>query len=233
MNGTLYGVGVGPGDPELLTLKAVSLLGRADVVIVPRTKDRQQSHAYEISKKHISASCRVVYQVFPMNFNTEELKKAWHENAREIEEYLKSNETVVFLTIGDPMIYSTFTYIFEILKKGDAKIEIVPGVPSFCDAAARIKEPLCIGDEVLTIVPALNNTDRTGELLGSDDNLVLMKVYKYYDELLDALGENGRLESSSLAGKAGMADEVLIKNLSGTTKESINYLSTIISKKKR
>ena len=111
--GKFTGIGVGPGDPELLTLKAVRALSEADVVIAPRTEKRGDSIALSIARPHMRSGTEVLELVFPMVYQAQELSDAWIENRNIIQGRLDGGQKVVFLTLGDPMFYSTYIYVFS------------------------------------------------------------------------------------------------------------------------
>lgn len=140
---TLYGVGVGPGDPELVTLKAIRIIREADYVFVPRSRIDDQGMAEKIVAEHLDGK-NVIYVHFPMGPDNSELYK---RTAEKIYTTLDDNETGAFITIGDPTVYSTFTYVmFEVQKLG-MNFMIVPGIASFSAAAAALRLPLTIKDE--------------------------------------------------------------------------------------
>lgn len=140
---TLYGVGVGPGDPELLTVKAIKVIRDADYVFVPRSKPEEQGMAEAIVAEYLEEKT-LVYLHFPMGpDNSERYKKT----AEIIDETLKDGEIGAFITIGDPTIYSTFSYIMFEAQKLRINLAIVPGISTFNAAAAALRLPLTIKDE--------------------------------------------------------------------------------------
>ena len=156
--GKLYGIGVGPGDPELLTLKAYKILNQADVIFCPEKKKGAGSFAFDIIKEHIKDSkAQIVNLEYPMHYKGDELKKMWEENGRLISEYLKGDKTGAFITLGDPSVYSTFMYTLPYIEAFGTETEVVPGIPSFCAAAAISKIPLTAWDEDLVIAPVRKN----------------------------------------------------------------------------
>ncbi|MEG0379696.1 MAG: precorrin-2 C(20)-methyltransferase, partial [Eubacterium sp.] len=145
MSGIFYGLGVGPGDPDLLTVKAYKILQAADVIITPTKKMGKPSIAYRIVESHITEGTQVVEMSFPMlslSAERETLQKQWKENADEIEVLLKEGKNVVFLTLGDPMVFSTYSYVMEFLLERGVEVVTLSGVPSFCNLAAQINVPL-------------------------------------------------------------------------------------------
>ena len=137
MQGKVFGIGVGPGDPELLTVKAVEAIKRADVIIAPRTEKKEGSVALNIAKRYIGEATEIVYQVYPMVTGFAADTSAWDKNKAEIMDMLAQGKQVVFLTLGDPMIYSTYIYIYNRLKAAGADITTIPGIPAFCAIAKR------------------------------------------------------------------------------------------------
>lgn len=229
--GTFYGVGTGAGDPELLTIKAVRLIESAHIIIVPRSEKKGVSRAYEICRPYIKDESRVVYQVFPMHYRNDCLNKAWQENKEQIESYLEEGKDVVFLTLGDPMLYSTYLYIYKLLKDDNYKIVTVPGITSFSDIAARTGVPLALGNEILKIVPATIGNDKLEQEIAHPGNLVLMKVYRNFDYIMELLKRYNLLGNSVMISNCGMEDEEFYLDLTKVSKEKVNYLTTIIVNK--
>ncbi|MFZ7102293.1 MAG: precorrin-2 C(20)-methyltransferase [Peptococcaceae bacterium] len=233
MAGVFYGVGVGPGDPGLLTLQAVEIIKEADVIIAPRTQKKAVSTALAIARSFISPQARIEKLIFPMVYHHETLSTAWEGNKTIILEYLQKGNKVVFLTLGDPMLYSTFIYVYRLLKDCGYPIITVPGIPSFCAIASRLGLPLAEGNEKLCIVPATNEEQELDEALQIAGNLVLMKVYKNYHQVVEKLKNQDYLENSVMVSKCGLEDEEITYNLAEVTEDKkINYLSTVIAKRK-
>jgi precorrin-2/cobalt-factor-2 C20-methyltransferase len=163
MHAVLYGVGVGPGDPELMTLKACRLIRENDVIAVPGRNPRE-STAYQIAVQAVPslADKTLVPVDMPMVRDREELRRYHEAGARQLEKWLDQGKNVVFLTLGDPSIYSTFSYLSEIVTADGYPTELVSGIPSFCAAAARLNIPLTEGSESLHIIPASRHMKKTG-----------------------------------------------------------------------
>ncbi|EPY6471028.1 cobalt-factor II C(20)-methyltransferase [Clostridium sporogenes] len=181
--GTLYGIGVGPGNEELLTIKAVKILESCDVVIAPTAREQGESIALNTAKKFINSKAEIYLKYFPMKKEKEE---EIYENYRFMEKLLSEGKNVVFLTIGDPFVYSTYIYLLEYMKNHNLNIETVPGITSFCAAASLAGQTLVIGDEPLLILPG-NRLDS----IKNEKYLVIMKYYKNTEEVLDRLEEKG------------------------------------------
>ena len=185
MKGKFYGVGVGVGDEEELTLKAVRILKEADILVLPEAKKSEGSTAFEIVKNYLREDAEKLFLEFPMLEDVKEKEKIREENAKAIREELEKGKNVVFLTIGDPMIFSTYTYILEHLEETDI-VETVPGITSFGSMASRLNIPLVIGDEDLKIVSLNKNTDIHKEI-ENNTNIVFMKLSRNFERLKKAL----------------------------------------------
>ena len=181
--GTLYGIGVGPGNEELLTIKAVKILESCDVVIAPTARDQGESIALNTAKNFINTKAEIYLKYFPMK---KEKEAEIYENYRFMEKLLSEGKNVAFLTIGDPFVYSTYIYLLEYMKNHNLNIETVPGITSFCAAASLAGQTLVIGDEPLLILPG-NRLDS----IKDEKYLVIMKCYKNTEEVLDKLEEKG------------------------------------------
>lgn len=147
-------------------------------VIAPRTEKRRSSNALSIARSFIHQDAQVLELVFPMVFGEGSLAVAWEQNKNTILSFLNEGKNVAFLTLGDPMLYSTYIYVYRLLAGSGLTIETVPGITSFCATASRLGFPLAEGNDVLSIVPATLSEEKIEKLLSCTDNLVLMKVYK-------------------------------------------------------
>ena len=228
--GTFYGIGVGPGDPELLTVKAINAIKNADVIVAPKTEKKEGSVALSIARSHIKSTTEIIYQVFPMVKDFSDSPSVFDENKAEIVSYLRRGLNVAFLTIGDPMFYSTYIYVFRLLKAEGMNVVTIPGVPAFLAIASQLGRPLAFGNEIISIIPATAPRGAIEAALSSCDAAVLMKVYKNFDEIIDALEGNGKLEEAILVSRCGLEDEKIIEDLAAHRGERLNYLSTIITK---
>jgi precorrin-2/cobalt-factor-2 C20-methyltransferase len=198
------GVGVGPGDPELITVKAEKTLKTADVISIPKAHKNKPSLALAIVKHILEKRERppeVLELVFPMTKDKEELKRLWSENARIITEKTKTGKTIAFITLGDPMFYSTFIYLCQRMKEEhpEVNLEIIPGVTSVTACAAVSKIPLAEKNEVVAIIPSGIDSDRIGEIAKHADSLVLMKGSKRVKKLLPILEKSGFTKNSTIA----------------------------------
>lgn len=230
--GTFYGIGVGPGDPELLTVKAINALKNIDVLIAPKTEKKFGSVALSIARPHLKPSVEIIFRTFPMIKDFAEETEVFAEHADQILQLLRDGKNVGFATLGDPMFYSTYIYIFRLLKPRNVPIVTIPGVPAFLAIAAQIGRPLAFGNDILTIVPATAEIDAVKNSLARADAAVLMKVYKNFPEIVDALAECDLLDEAILVSRAGLDDEKIITDVAAHKNEQLNYLSTILTRKK-
>jgi len=231
MAGIFYGIGVGPGDPELLTVKAIKAMREVDVIIAPKTEKKDGSVALSIAKEYLKADVEIVYQVFPMVVRFEESTEAWEANKREIMALLQAGKKVAFLTLGDPMFYSTYIYIYRLLEKEAIDIQTIPGIPAFCAIGSMLNYPLVEGNDVLSIVPATADMEKIKKVMAVTDNVVLMKVYKNFSEIVDTLAENDMAKRSVMVSRCGLPDEEKIYDIEAEKDRKVNYLSTILARR--
>ncbi len=233
MSGIFYGIGVGPGDPELLTVKAIKAIEQVDVLIAPKTEKKDGSVALTVAKPYLKKDVEIVYQVFPMVKGfAENSTDAWETNKQEILELLRSGKNVAFLTIGDPMFYSTYIYVFRLLENEGVDIQTIPGIPAFAAIGSQLGYPIVEGDDVLSIIPATASPEKVEKAMQASDNVVLMKVYKNFEEVADMLDKNEMAEQAVLVSRAGLDDEKIIYDVLAHKKDKLNYLSTILTRKK-
>ncbi len=222
--GKLWGVGVGPGDPELLTVKAVRVLREADVVMVPDTSKSDKT-ALNIAKDYLTGK-ELVFVKTPMVRDKAVVDAAYETAARQIGDLLSQGKQVAFLTLGDPTVYSTYMYIHEKVQRQGHTVEVVPGVTSFCAAAARLNISLCQGSEPLLIVPASHNQEA---LLDVPANKVFMKAGKSILELQQTLRDRGMLDGAAMVENCSMENERVYPHFADL-KEPSGYFSLVIAK---
>ena len=221
MSGIFYGIGVGPGDPELLTVKAIHAIKEADVLIAPKTEKKEGSVALHIARPYLKPGIEIVYQIFPMVKGFEKDDSAWEANKAEILSLLRAGKNVAFLTLGDPMFYSTYIYVYRLLAQEDVEVRTIPGVPAFAAIGSRVGYPIVEGDDVLAVIPAT----------APKENVVLMKVYKNADEVISLLEAHGLSQQAVLVSRAGLPEERIIRDISAHKGEPLNYLSTILTRR--
>ena len=231
MRGTFYGIGVGPGDPELLTVKAIKAIEAADVLIAPKTEQKDGSVALKIARPYLKDGVEIVYQVFPMVKDFAKNPEAWEENKAEILALLDAGKNVAFLTLGDPMFYSTYIYVFRLMEQEDVEIVTIPGVPAFAAIGSRLNRPVVEGDDILAIIPGTADRADIEKILSAVQSAVVMKVYRNAPEIIDLLAENHMAEDAVLVSRAGLDDEKIIRDIGAQRGEPLNYLSTILARR--
>lgn len=225
MSAVVYGVGVGPGDPELMTLKAVRLIKENEIIAVPG-KVAEESVAYKIAVAAVPelAEKTLVPVYMPMVKDRELIDLEHLKGAKLLETYLDQGKNVVFLTLGDSTIYCTFSYLQHYLEADGYKVELVNGVPSFCAAAARLNISLTEWNEVLHIVPAAH---KMGDSLKYDGTCVLMKSASHMQEVKQLLRESGK--EVRCVENCGMEQEKVYDHLEEIPDDA-GYFSLIIAK---
>ena len=203
MKGTLYGVGVGPGDPELMTLKAVRMIRENDIIAVPGA-DVKETVAYKIAVQAVPelAEKELLPIYMPMTHDPKELEENHAKGAQALEACLDRGKNVVFLTLGDPCVYSTFSYLQHRVEADGYHTELVSGITSFCAAAARLNISLSEWNEQLHIVPAVHRLDSE---LTESGNYILMKSGKKMNQVKEILAKSGR--DVLMVENCGMPDE--------------------------
>ncbi|CCH50486.1 precorrin-2 C(20)-methyltransferase [Pseudodesulfovibrio piezophilus] len=234
MKGTLYGIGVGPGDPELLTLKAVRALGEVDVIFAAASTKNDYSTAYSIAKPHLKADVQVIHLGFPMTKDERELKAAWEKNAQEVATVLDSGKNAAFITLGDPLTYSTYGYLQRTLlaTNPDTRLQAIPGITSFHAAAAKVGLVLAESKESLLITSGVADAAKLEAQLDVADNAVILKTYKNFDEIRSTL-ERLRLDDKTvLVSQLGMNGESILMDIKDAPKRP-HYFSLALIKKNR
>ncbi len=229
--GKLFGTGVGPGDPELLTIKAVRVINEADVIFTAASTKNKYSVALETARPHISKSAVIRSLSFPMTNDKDVMETGWNKNALEIADILKQGKNAVFLTLGDPTTYSTFGYILRSLKKvmPEADIETIPGITSFHAAAARLNRILVEAEESLLITSGAYGGDNLKKIAENTKNLVMMKAYKNIKGINAALRETGFYDDSVAVSRCGRKDEKITENLDELETKDPDYWTLILA----
>lgn len=238
-------VGVGPGDPELITVKGLQAIQRARLIFVPRSQDGEQSLALRIARQWIDPERQQIVELgLPMTRDADRLAPAWQAAADQIAASMAAVEAGapiegVYLLLGDPLLYGTFTYIWAALAEAHPAIaiEIVPGVTSFAASAAKGRFVLSRTSDRVAILPASYETDSDAlrRLLADFDTVILMKVGPVLPQILAALEEMDLLESALYAERVGMPEEQMAQGpeLKALKNQRRPYLSLLIVKRDR
>lgn len=233
MSGHLYGIGVGPGDPELLTLKAARILGHVGVILAAASTKNEESLALSIARPHLCKTARVIRLGFPMSRDADTLQTAWEENARLVLAELSQGHDAAFLTLGDPLLYSTFAYLLRTLRsmEPDQPVTIVPGITSFQAVAAATETVLAESAQNLLILPGIREAKALRHNLEGADNAVILKAYTNFAAIRDELRTFQEEISCVFASKIGHAEEFCTRDLEAVP-ERPPYLSLILVHKK-
>ena len=223
--GILYGVGVGPGDPELMTVKAVRILKACDVVAVPAAGESEKT-AMKIAAGYIGDK-PVIHCDMPMIRDKAKLDASHDRAADQLCALLDEGKTVAFLTLGDPSVYSTYWYVHKRVCARGYTAQLVPGVPSFCAAAAALNTALCAGSEMLHIVPASHGAAENG--LDLPGNKILMKAGKSILDVRGQLAARGQLDNAALVERCSMEGERIVTDLRELD-DPTGYFSIILVK---
>lgn len=228
MKGIAYGVGVGPGDPELMTLKAVRLIKENEVIAVPG-KEPKETVAYKIAAGAVPEIEEKT--ILPINFlmvkDRQKIDEEHRKGVRQIEEVLDQGKNVVFLTLGDSTIYCTFSYLQHYLEADGYRVELVNGIPSFCAAASALNISLTEWDEPLHVIPAAHKTEEPLTLPGT---YVLMKSASYMKDVKDLLRASGK--DVQCVENCSMENEKIYRSVDEIPDDA-GYFSLIVAKEKK
>ncbi|MCG8424122.1 MAG: precorrin-2 C(20)-methyltransferase [Proteobacteria bacterium] len=215
--GTLIGIGVGPGAPDLITLRALDRLKSADVIAIPRSSKYSPSTAWSIVKPHmegISGQERL-FLTFPMSMDPERVRPAWQEAFIAIGSRLERGLSVAFITLGDPLLYSTFIYLLREAPRRwpGLDIEIVPGVTSVTAVPAVSGMALADGQERIAIVPAAYGVADLEATLDAFDTVVLMKIGPEMDTVVQTLERRGLVQKAVYVCRATMGGQTIVRDV--------------------
>ena len=228
----LTGVGVGPGDPELVTVKGVRVLREADLVVVPVMDPVEQGRAEATVRAHVDHDRieRLIFALDDRGGATPARRDAWESAADRVAEVLQDHRSVAFATIGDPNVYSTFTYLADAVRERVPTVEIatVPGITAMQDLAARSGTVLCEGTESLALLPLTAGIEAFEEAITNFDSVVAYKGGRQMAAIREVLARHGRLDEAVFGAALGLPDEQL-----GPVPEVAPYLSTVIAPARR
>lgn len=228
-SGTLYGIGVGPGAPDLLTLRAVSTLEGVDVVFAAASTRNDYSVALDIARPHLKPDVTIERLDFPMTRDTTTLHEAWRANAEAVAQVLRSGRNAAFLTLGDPLIYSTFGYLLRTLRKlaPELPVEVIPGITSYQAAAARTRTILCESGENLLLLAGIQDASRLDAALDNADNAVILKAYRNFSSIRDMLAAHAEQRDTVFVSRLGMEGEIVADSLAEAP-DAPHYLSLLL-----
>lgn len=247
MNGTFYGIGVGPGDPELLTLKAIRIMKECDMLAIAlsgsQVNEPKRVQLFEQSEYKMSIQECVAYQIaltavpelkakellllpMPMIKDRQQLDQIHEADAAKVMEILNEGKSIAFITLGDPTIYSTVLYVHRRIKSENYNTSLVPGIPSFCAAAAKLNTGLAENREELHIIPASYEVEESLKLSGTK---VLMKAGKQIRQVKQLLQDDKY--QVELVENCGMEQEKIYRNVDEIP-ETASYYSLMIVKER-
>lgn len=233
-------VGCGPGDPELLTVKAVKAIQDADVIMCPTSREGKPSIALSVVSTIIDKSKKqeIVNLVFPMTKDKEILKTTWNKNSSILAQSVLSGKKVVYLTVGDPYLYSTWIYLHRELetKYPEIKITVIPGIVSIFTFASKVGISLAEGSEKMTVIPSCYDLSKVKELAKNSDTMVFLKDGRYFDQVIELLKEAGFPDDSVFAiGQDLDTEHEIVRKLTlgEVTKETMTtkYFSIMVVKR--
>ena len=227
MNGVLYGVGVGPGDPELITLKSLRLIKSTEVIAYPKLKG-SKSFARNIIEEFIDLPKFEIAIEIPMTVNRLPAQRAYDAAAQEISSHLNMGKNVVFLCEGDPFFYGSFMYLHSRLYK-KYLVEIIPGVSSMTACAAMAKKPLAARNEVLTVLPGPLSKKELERRLADNNSSAIMKVGRHIKKIKSVIDRLGLMDSSLYIERASLKEQRILKLIDAP--EVAPYFSMILVSK--
>jgi precorrin-2/cobalt-factor-2 C20-methyltransferase len=233
--GTLFGIGVGPGEPDLITLKAAKILNQVDIVFAAASTKNSHSLAVNIAGPHIPQNAEVKMLRFPMTRDKHQTREAWQAHSQTIIAELEKGKNVAFLTLGDALTYSTYGYVLRLIQDTAPHIAVltVPGITSYQASAARLNTPLVEGEESLLVMSGANGGDQLRRLAGKLENVVFLKAYRNVTDIKAAIDEIGDYPSCVGVKSCGQPDEEIVQDLEELSRCLPDYWTLIIAKQNK
>lgn len=236
----LIGIGVGPGDPDLLTVKAVKAIQNADVIMCPASKEDRPSIALSIVSPLIdkSKNQEIIRLIFPMTKDKDILEKTWKKNARLMAEKVLSGKNVVYLTVGDPYLYSTWMYMHKDIRQNhpEIKISAIPGIVSIFTFASKVGVSIAEGADKVSIIPSCYDLATVKEIAKNSETMIFLKDGRYFDQVVDLLKESGFPDDSifAIGQDLGTKNEIIRKLTLGEVNDgtlTTKYFSILVVKR--
>ncbi len=236
----LIGIGVGPGDPELLTVKAVKAIQNADIIMCPASKEDRPSIALSVVSSLIdkSKNQEIVKLIFPMTKDKDVLEQTWKKNAKIMAEKVLLGKNVVYLTVGDPYLYSTWIYMYKDLKENypEMDISVIPGIVSMFTFASKVGISIAEGAEKVAIIPSCYDLSSVKEIAKNSETMVFLKDGRYFDQVIKVLKESGFPDDSifAIGQDLGTENEIIRKLTLGEVNDdtlTTKYFSILVVKR--
>lgn len=230
--GQLYGISVGTGDPDLITIKSLNILKQTEIIAFPQGIRGKKGFAETIISQWVEGKTLLPLD-FPYVHDETVLMTAWKTSAERIWEYLQQGKDVVFACEGDIHFYSTFTYLAEVFKKNYPQVNLItiPGVCSPLATASVLGIPLTVKDQKLVILPALYHAQELQSILQWSDVIVLMKFRLVYESIWTVLKQENLLESSYIVEWATLPQQRIIRGLQDYPQLELSYFSIMVIQK--
>ncbi len=237
---SLIGIGVGPGDPELLTVKAVKAIQNADIIMCPASNQDRPSIALSVVSSLIdeSKNQEIIKLIFPMTKDKDVLEQTWKRNAKIMAETVLTGKNVVYLTVGDPFLYSTWIYMHKDLKKKypEMNISVIPGIVSIFTFAAKVGVSVAEGAEKVAIIPSCYDLSSVKEIAKHSESIIFLKDGRYFDQVIKVLKESGFPDDSifAIGQDLGTENEIIRKMTLGEVNDetlTTKYFSILVVKR--
>ncbi|HEM2741444.1 cobalt-factor II C(20)-methyltransferase [Streptococcus suis] len=226
-----YGIGIGPGDSELVTVKASRILGELDILYTPEAKRGAKSLALEIAGPYLGEELMIKQRHFPMVRDKSHKEGQWQEIAEEIVADVQAGKNVGFITLGDPMVFSTYSYLLDLIGHR-IETKTIPGITSYNSIAAEVGLPLVMDEESFAVVPATAGVQQLETVLRTHDTIVIMKVANHLAEVLPLLKRLDLLEKTILVSRSSTDQQEIRHGIVDLSlDEKLSYFSTMLVKK--
>ena len=236
----LIGIGVGPGDVDLLTVKAVKAIQNADIIMCPASKEDRPSIAFTVVSPIIdkSKNQEIVKLIFPMTKDKDILEATWKKNAKIMAETVLTGKNVVYLTVGDPFLYSTWIYMHKDLKENypEMNISVIPGIVSMFTFASKVGVSIAEGAEKVAIIPSCYDLSSVKEIAKNSESMIFLKDGRYFDKVIEVLKDAGFPDNSifAIGQDLGTENEIIRKMTLGKVNDdtlTTKYFSILVVKR--